>query len=195
MNSTNIWKKILNDRNEKQSNKILNHHNFKPKKKNFLSNSIKRNLITNWILNEENDEENQSSIHFEILHKNSTSKSNDMDKDSLQIENFQYLSTMKNIIFLDLENFSRFFQHLTSNLPNKTYVIAFHSSNIQWKAPEKFLIEIFKKNKQMIFILLFFSSHFAYENLLTLNNFHLMRPAGNRHDAADFALVLTVIFS
>ncbi len=41
----------------------------------------------------------------------------------------------------------------------------------------------------------FFSfSHSIYQNLLNLNHFQLMNPSGNRHDAADFALVLTVNF-
>jgi hypothetical protein len=52
---------------------------------------------------------------------------------------------MKNIIFLDLENFSSFFQHLTNDLPDQTYIIAFQGSNIQWKPPIKFLnLNIFK---------------------------------------------------
>ncbi|CAF0889077.1 unnamed protein product [Rotaria sordida] len=169
MNSTNIWKKRPNDKSEKKSNGILNSHNFKPKKKKLNLNLLKDNLITNWIENE-NDEKSQSSIDFDLLYKKSQINLNDQDEDSLQLENLQRLSTMKNIIFLDLENFSRFFQHLTNQLPDYTYVIAFQASNIQWKPPKNDII---------------------YENLLNLNNFQLMRPSGNRHDAADFALVLT----
>ncbi|CAF5058687.1 unnamed protein product, partial [Rotaria sp. Silwood1] len=131
------------------------------------------NLITNWIENED-DEESQSSIDLEIFYKKSQININDQDEDSLQLDNVQRLSTMKHIIFLDLENFSRFFQHLTNQLPDHTYVMAFQASNIQWRPPKNDIV---------------------YDNLLNLNNFQLMRPSGNRHDAADFALVLTVIFS
>lgn len=131
MNSTNIWKKKLNkNKNEKQKNEILNLRQFKSKKKKSSSNFLKENLITNWIENEEQTHSSlSSSIHF--------NSENEEDKDSLQIENLQYLSTMKNLIFLDLENFSSFFQHLTNELPNETYIMAFQSSNIKWKPPKK----------------------------------------------------------
>ena len=45
---------------------------------------------------------------------------------------------MNNLIFLDLENVSSFFQHLTNYLPDRTFILAFYSSNIQWKSPKKF---------------------------------------------------------
>jgi hypothetical protein len=140
MNSTNIWKKRLNkNKNEKQSNKILNNRQFKSKKKKkYFSNLLKENLITNWIENEGDDEESDSSIDLNYFHKKCQIKQNNQDEDSLQIQNLQYLSTMKNIIFLDLENFSTFFQHLANQLPNQTYIMAFQGSNIQWKPPTKF---------------------------------------------------------
>jgi hypothetical protein len=99
---------------------------------------LKDNLITNWIENEGDDEQSESSIDLNYFHKKCQIKTNEQDEDSLQIENLQYLSTMKNIIFLDLDNFSTFFQHLTNELPNQTYIMAFQGSNIQWKPPKKF---------------------------------------------------------
>ncbi|CAF1505524.1 unnamed protein product [Rotaria magnacalcarata] len=174
MNATNIWKKRSNDRSEKKSNRIINCRHFKSKKKEIFLNLLKDNLITNWVDNEskddDNDEQSQSLIESDFMYKASQIKINNQDEDSLQLENFQRLSTMKNIIFLDLENFSRFFQHLINPLPDQTYVIAFQASNMKWKPPKNDLV---------------------YENLLNLNNFQSMRPSGNRHDAADFALVLT----
>jgi len=141
MNSTNIWKKRLNkNKNEKQSNKIIKNRHFKStkKKKKSFSNLLKSNLITNWIENEGDDEESDLSIDLNYFHNSCQIKINNQDEDSLQIENLQYLSTMKNIIFLDLENFSTFFQHLTHPLPNQTYIMAFQGSNIQWTPPTKF---------------------------------------------------------
>lgn len=135
MNQTNIWKKRLNSKSDKKSNKIINSSNFKSKKRQLFSNSLKENLITNWIENEENE----SFINVPLFYKHFQVESNDEDEDSLHIQDLQRLSTMKNIIFLDLENFSSFFQYLTENLPNETYIIAFHSPNIEWKSPEKFL--------------------------------------------------------
>ena len=57
----------------------------------MFSNSLKENLITNWIENEEN----QSSTIFAISYKNSKLNFNDKNADSLQIENLQRLSTIK----------------------------------------------------------------------------------------------------
>ncbi|CAF0950933.1 unnamed protein product [Adineta steineri] len=173
MNSTNIWKKRLSNdnKNKKVSSGILNRPQFKRKQKRNLSNLFKENLITNWIENEGDDEESESSsIDWNIFHKKCQIKTTECDEDSLQLDNLQYLSTMKHIIFLDLDNFSRFFQHLTNQIPHHIYIIAFQGSNIRWKPPK---------------------NNFIYENLLNSNNFQLMYPSGNRHDAADFALVLT----
>jgi ribosomal protein S8 len=139
MNSTNIWKKRLNNKREKESNRIVNRRHFKSKKKKkVLSNFLKENLITNWIENEGDDEQSESSIDLNYFHKNCQIKTTNQDEDSLHIENLQRLSTMKNIIFLDLDNFSSFFQHLTNDLPDQTYIMAFQGSNIQWKPPKKF---------------------------------------------------------
>jgi hypothetical protein len=142
MTSTNIWKKQLNNRRIlKKGDKILNDVHFKPKKKKIFSNLFKKNLITNWI---ENEEESEFSIDSNL---------NEEDKDSLQLENLEYLSTMKNIIFLDLENFSSFFQHLTNDLPDQTYIIAFQGSNIQWKPPKKFKNLLFTQIFSLVFVL------------------------------------------
>ncbi|CAF1412281.1 unnamed protein product [Adineta ricciae] len=110
------------------------------------------------------------SVNSNIFQQRSPIKHENQDKDSLQLDNLHYLATMKHLLFLDLENFSNFFQHLTHQLPDQTYVIAFTSSNNQWKPPKNNLI---------------------YENLIKSDCFQLMHPAGSRHDAADFALVLT----
>lgn len=201
MNSTNIWKKRKNDQNDKKSNRIVNQHHFKSKKKKSLINFLNPNLVTNWINNKQNDsdddddDESQSLKDLNFTYKNSLVEIQNQDQDSLQIENLQRLSTMKNIIFLDLDNFSRFFQHLTNPLPDKTYVIAFQASNLQWRPPKKlfdFYLASYNINKKNSLWLYF--SDLVYEKLLDLNNFHLMHPSGNRHDAADFALVLTVKF-
>ena len=137
MNSTNIWKKRLNRLEKRKSNKIVNDIHFKSKKKKIFSNFLKRNLITNWIKNEENE----LIIDLNINEQ-------EEDKDSLELDHIQYLSEMKNILFLDLENFSSFFQHLTNHLPNQTYLIAFQGSNISWKTPTKYLnFNLFKRNQ------------------------------------------------
>ena len=138
MNSTNIWKKRSNSKSEKKSNRVKNDRHFKPKKKRHFPHFLKENLITNWIENEGDDEQSELSDDLSLFHKKCQIKTNDQDEDSLKLENLQRLSTMKNIIFLDLENFSTFFQHLPNNLPNQTYIIAFQGSNIQWKPPTKF---------------------------------------------------------
>jgi hypothetical protein len=155
MNSTNIWKKRLNYKNaNKESNKILNRPHFKTKKEKVLTNIFKENLITNWIENEGDDELSQSSsTDLRLFHRKCQIKENDNDEDSLQLDNLQFLSTMKNIIFLDLENFSTFFQHLTNQLPNQTYIIAFQGSNIQWKPPKKFKNLLFTQIFSLVFVL------------------------------------------
>ena len=169
MNSRKIAKKRLNQRRD--SGRISKHR--VKKKKKIFSNSFREYLITNWIENEGDDERNDSSMDVNIFHKNCQIKATNEDEDSLHIENLHRLSTMKNILFLDLENFSSFFQHLTNHLPDQTFIFAFSSSNIQWKPPK---------------------NHSIYQKLIQSNHFQLMHPSGHRHDAADFALVLTVIF-
>lgn len=62
---------------------------------------------------------------------------------SIDVNILQRLSRMKKIIFLDLENFSSVFQHLTNYLPDQTFVFVFSSSNIQWKPPKTFISFIF----------------------------------------------------
>ena len=183
MNSTNIWKKISNTKSRNHFNGIVDSSNFKSKKKKkkkkFCSNLLNKSLITNW------ENENQWSID-ENIHKKD-------DEDSLQLDNLQHLATMNNLIFLDLENFSTFFEHLRENLPEQSYVIAFQSSNFQWKPPKQFE-EKFLSLKGLLIFVVFFFSEIIYENLLNSNNFHLMQASENRHDGADFALVLTVKF-
>ncbi len=80
----------------------------------------------------------ESSIDLNYFHKNYQIKTTNQDADSLHIENLQRLSTMKNLIFLDLDNFSSFFEHLTDQLPDQTSIMAFQGSNIRWKPPEKY---------------------------------------------------------
>ncbi|UJR38588.1 hypothetical protein I4U23_031253 [Adineta vaga] len=152
----------MNSKTNSKKSRILNHSQFKSKKKRVVSNFFKENFFSNWI---QNEYENQS-----FSSRNSQIKNQTDDQDSLQLNNLEYLSTMKYILFLDLENFSNFFQHLTNPLPNQIYILAFTSLNYQWKPPLKNVI---------------------YENLIQSNSFQLMNPSGNRHDAADFALVLT----
>ena len=132
MNSKSRSKKRIND-----NSGVLNRSRFKPKRRKLFSNPFKQNLVSNWI---ENDLDSQSlvSVNSNIFQRISPIKRENQDKDSLQLDNLQYLSTMKHLLFLDLENFSNFFQHLTHQLPDRTHVIAFTSSNNTWKPPKKF---------------------------------------------------------
>lgn len=139
MNSKKYRKKRLNETSKRTSNRIIHRdHLKKSKKKKILPNSFKEYLITNWIENDDDHEENESLTNLNFFHKNCPLKTTNEDEDSLHIENLHRLSTMKNIIFLDLDNFSSFFQHLTTSLPEHTYILAFYGSNIQWKPPKKF---------------------------------------------------------
>ena len=160
-----------------KSTNILNQRRFKAKK------SLKTNFRSNWIEKEEDDDDD-STIDLKFIDRN-------QDRDSLQIENLQRLSTMKHLIFLDLENFSSFFQHLTQPLPMLTYVMAFQGIHFQWKPPIKFHNDDFLLliSKELSFV----CSHSIFDSLVKSKEFQLMYPSGSRHDAADFALVLSVI--
>ena len=80
MNSRIFGKKRLNKNSSKEEiHKVIHNHHLKPKKKYHFSTLSNKHLVSNWIENEINDDEES-----------------------------EYLSTMKNILFLDLENFSTF---------------------------------------------------------------------------------------
>ena len=138
MQTTNIWKKRWGrkNRSEKQrTSRILRRPQFKPRRRKPLSEIFEDNFLTNWI--EQEASESASSNDWHLADRNGQITTNDRDEDSLQLDNLHYLSTMKDLLFLDLDNFSRFFQHLIKPLPTLTYIIAFRGSTNQWRPPTK----------------------------------------------------------
>lgn len=81
------------------------------------------------------------------------------------------LVQMKNIIFLDLDNWPGFFSKLPRSLPDLTFVWGFFGGRVQWREPRR--CYIFNQIKQK-------------------GQFYLNEQCGFTKDAADFAIVLTV---
>jgi hypothetical protein len=83
----------------------------------------------------------------------------------------EHLSIMKNIVFLDLDNWPSFFHKLPFCLPDFTFVWGFYGGKNPWYAPMR--LEIFRQMKQK-------------------EQFYLNERCGTTKDAADFAIVLAV---
>ncbi|XP_060551929.1 uncharacterized protein LOC132713376 [Ruditapes philippinarum] len=83
----------------------------------------------------------------------------------------EHLSVMKNIVFLDLDNWPSFFHKLPFCLPDFTFVWGFYGGKNPWYAPMR--LEIFRQMKQK-------------------EQFYLNERCGTTKDAADFAIVLAV---
>ncbi|CAF1487811.1 unnamed protein product, partial [Didymodactylos carnosus] len=120
----------------------------------------------------------------------------DSGQDSLNLENIDRLNTMKHILFVDLDNWSVFFQRLPNALPENIFVIGFSGGKHQWKTPTELSNTLIKKpnkdkNGHLCYIIRNPFSDPVYRSLLSSHNFQLMKQSGQRHDAADFALVLT----
>ncbi|XP_053380506.1 uncharacterized protein LOC123559910 [Mercenaria mercenaria] len=83
----------------------------------------------------------------------------------------EHLSRMKNIVFLDLDNWGSFFHKLPRCLPDGTFVWGFFGGKLVWHAPYR--LEIFRQMKRK-------------------ELFYLNERCGATKDAADFAIVLAV---
>lgn len=81
------------------------------------------------------------------------------------------LQRMKNIVFLDLDNWPSFFHKLPCCLPDLTFVWGFFGGKNMWMEPNR--LAIFRQMKQK-------------------GLFYLNERCGTTKDAADFAIVLTV---
>lgn len=86
----------------------------------------------------------------------------------------QHLSNMKNIVFLDLDNWPSFFHKLPRCLPDFTFVWGFFGGKNPWFEPNG--VAVFREMKRKGF-------------------FYLNERCGSTKDAADFAIVLTVCSS
>ncbi len=82
-----------------------------------------------------------------------------------------YLAGMRQVVFLDLDNWSGFFSRLPGPMPDKTFVWAFYGGDMEWRAPDKLPAFMYTKERGL---------------------FHLHGKCGRTKDAADFALVLKV---
>ena len=80
------------------------------------------------------------------------------------------LDTMRQIVFLDVDNWGNFWRRLPQRLPDRTFVWGFYGGATSWKEPcnEPF--------------------QYAKQNGL----WHLHKKCSNRKDAADFAICLMV---
>ena len=56
-----------------------------------------------------------------------------------QLTSTEHLMRMKNIIFLDLDNFSGFFSKLPRRLPDLTFIWGFYGGKIVWREPDRFV--------------------------------------------------------
>ena len=139
MNSTNIWKKSVESRSKRTVRRQC--HRLKSKRRKFLSGLFKENLLSNAMTDEvQRCARTRASAHSSSPTSEkckSLVEDEDTDRDSLQLDDLSRLSTMKHLLFLDLDNFSRFFEHLPSVLPLLTYVIAFQGPFIHWQPPTK----------------------------------------------------------
>lgn len=91
--------------------------------------------------------------------------------ESHDLINPEYLKTMANIIFLDVDNWKNFFQKLPNRLPERTFVWGFYGGKTQWKEP-------------------FQCGPYRYQ--VDKKRFHLHDRCGTTKDAADFAICLTI---
>ena len=58
------------------------------------------------------------------------------DEDEEEIdENVDRWSRLADLLFLDLDNYSHFFEHLKEDLPPSTAVLVFQRANNHWKQP------------------------------------------------------------
>lgn len=82
-----------------------------------------------------------------------------------------HLSKMRNIVFLDLDNWPSFFHKLPCCLPDFTFVWGFYGGRNPWYAPMR--LGVFREMRQK-------------------EQFYLNERCGTTKDAADFAIVLSV---
>ena len=135
MKSTDRWKKSVESRSKRMVRRRSDQ--LKSKKRKFLSDLFKENLLSNAMTGEAQPCARARARASAIEKCQSIVEHEDTDRDSLQLDDLFRLSSMKHILFLDLDNFSRFFEHLPSILPLLTYVIAFQGPFIHWQPPTK----------------------------------------------------------
>ncbi|XP_067876257.1 E3 SUMO-protein ligase ZNF451 isoform X2 [Heterodontus francisci] len=116
------------------------------------------------------DHNAEASTSHQVFTAAKEEEATDQEED-IELPDLDLLRTMTHLVFIDLDNWAGFFNHLPGHLNQGTFFWGFQGGNTHWKAPENCPV---------------------YNFLVNTGCFFLHPRCSARKDAADFAICMHV---